>query len=192
MLTYRLTNSLIPSQDSEWKQLVTSVLGEGVHTGRVRGFCLSREALRQCFEEKKIPLEISDLVLENFRAVKSQNLLTISLSHTSEWGAAVIANVNEFISVGIDIEPLSREVKPKIVERISHPEDSKLPALSLWTLKEAAFKTVMNTGKFEHPFEFSSLKISQGKWVHESSHTQGEWKLEEQHGMLLALAWIKI
>lgn len=192
MLTYRLIKSLSPTDDTQWKQLVKTVLGEDVHPGRVKGFCLSREALKQCLAERGIHISIPDLLLESFAAVKGQDSLTISLSHTPEWGAAVIGEAKNFISVGIDIEPLERIVKPMILERISHPDDLNLSPLSLWTLKEASFKATMNTGKFEHSVEFSSLKISEGKWTHVPSQLQGEWKLEEQQGLIVALAWIKI
>ena len=192
MLTYQIKKSLMPAQDSQWKQLVRNVLGEGVHVQRELGFCLAREALRACFMQRGIKLEIPELVLEKFSAVKGQNSLTISLSHAKDWGAAVVASAKEVISVGIDIEPKDRVVKPMILERISHPEDFPLHPLWLWSLKEASFKALMNTGKFEKPVEFSSLKVTQGNWQHEASNTQGEWKVEEEQGLIVALAWINI
>jgi 4'-phosphopantetheinyl transferase EntD len=191
MLTYRLTSTLNPSEDSEWKQLVNSVLGEAVHPKRVKGFCLSREALKQCLSERGIQIAIPDLILETFAALKDQNSLTISLSHTPEWGAAIIGDAKDFISVGIDIEPLERIVKAPILERISHPDDLKLTPLKIWTLKEASFKAIMNTGKFEHSVEFSSIQIAEGCWLHTTSQLSGEWRLEEQNGMCIALAWLK-
>jgi phosphopantetheinyl transferase (holo-ACP synthase) len=192
MLTYQIKKSLMPAQDSQWKQLVRNVLGEGVHVQRELGFCLAREALRACFMQRGIKLEIPELVLEKFSAVKGQNSLTISLSHAKDWGAAVVASAKEVISVGIDIEPKDRVVKPMILERISHPEDFPLHPLWLWSLKEASFKALMNTGKFEKPVEFSSLKVTQGNWFHKASNTQGEWKVEEEQGLIVALAWINI
>jgi phosphopantetheinyl transferase (holo-ACP synthase) len=192
MLNYQVINTLNLTQESEWKQLVTSVLGDGVHPKREHGFCLSREALRLCLGERGTQLAISELVLEKYSAVKGHPTLTISLSHTTEWGAAVVGETQDFISVGIDIEPMERIVKPAILERISHPEDINLNPLSVWSLKEAAFKALMNTGHFPNPVEFSSLKISHGQWIHAPSQIQGEWKLAEEHGLVVALAWIKI
>jgi phosphopantetheinyl transferase (holo-ACP synthase) len=172
--------------------LVRNVLGEGIHVQRELGFCLAREALKACFLQRGIQLEIPDLLLEKFSAVKGQSSLTISLSHAKDWGAAVVASTKEVISVGIDIEPKDRVVKPIILERISHPEDSPLPPLMLWSLKEASFKALINTGKFEKPVEFSGLKITQGQWLHEASQIHGEWKVDEEQGLIIALAWIKI
>ena len=192
MLTYQIKKSLMPAQDFQWKHLVRNVLGEGVHVQRELGFCLAREALIACFLQRGIKLEIPDLVLEKFSAVKGQSSLTVSLSHAKDWGAAVVASAKEVISVGIDIEPQDRVVKPMILERISHPEDLPLHPLWLWSLKEASFKALMNTGKFEKPVEFSSLQITQAYWLHEASNTQGEWKVDEDQGLIIALAWIKI
>lgn len=192
MLTYHLINTLISSEDHEWKQLVKTQLGDDIHPKRAMGFCLARAALRKCLNEKSIQLPIHEIILEGYGAVKGQSSLTISLSHTPEWGAAVVANANEILSVGIDIEPVQRIVKPMILERISHPQDLALPALSIWSLKEASFKALMNTGKFTQNVEFSDLKISENKWMHVLSQTEGEWKLEEKQGLVVALAWIKI
>jgi len=192
MLTYRLVKNLIATQDSEWKQLVKNSLGTNAHPRRIHSYCLSREALRLCFEARGIRVAIGDLILEGFGAVKNHDLLTISLSHTPEFGAAVIAEIKDVVSVGIDIEPMERSVKATILERISHPEDIKLNALSIWSLKEAIFKAVMNSGKLKQTVEFSELKIDHETWVHEPSQVRGQWKLEEQQGLVVALAWIKI
>ncbi|MBA2404062.1 MAG: 4'-phosphopantetheinyl transferase superfamily protein [Bdellovibrionales bacterium] len=191
MLTYHLTKTLTSPKD-EWDQLVLSELGENIHPKRIHGFCLSREALKLCFADRGIDLKVTDLKLKNFGAVKNQNSLTISLSHTPEFGAALIADKRKIISVGIDIEPVQRIVKPSILERISHPEDLKLEPLATWSLKEATFKAIMNTGKFLLPVEFSSIKINHHSWLHADSNLAGEWKLEQEQGLMVALAWIKI
>lgn len=192
MLTYRLLKTLIFTQELEWKSLAENVLGTDVHPQRAHDFALSRGALQLCLAEEGISLPIKDLILEDYCTVKGQDSLTISLTHTSNWGAAVLASKKEYISVGIDIEPLTRNVKTSILERISHSEDQTLPALTLWSVKEASFKALMNTKKFPHPLEFSSIKISNHTWEHVDSKTKGEWKTEEEQGLLVALAWIKI
>ncbi len=189
MLTYRLKNSLISSEDSDWKQLVLQSLGETVHPKRANGFCLAREALRECFSHLGIQLSVGELVLEGYSKVTGHDSLTISLAHTPDWGAALVAEASKFQSVGIDIEPMSRVVKPLVLARITNPKDLSLSPLSIWTLKEAVFKAVMNTGLFEKPVEFSSLQISENTWSHESGLT-GFWELGNENGMLMAKAWI--
>lgn len=191
MLTFRLRKTLISTQESEWNELVTQTLGADVHPKRAHSFCLAREALRDCFQELGIKLSVKDIQLEGYAHLQGHPSLTLSLSHTAEWGAALVGNSSEYASLGIDIEPLERVVKPMILARVSHAEDIDMSPIHLWALKEASFKALMNTGTFEVPQEFSSIKISEGKWNHSPSGINGEWKIEQQEGMILALAWIR-
>ena len=191
MLSFKLVSTLIHPEDPEWGKLVSLSLGQNIHPDRARGFCLSREALKCCFMEKGIDLKVKDLIIEKYHKLEGQNSLTISLSHTSSCGAAVVGEVEQFTSVGIDVEPLQRPVKEAILERISHPQDISILPISLWALKEASFKALMNTGRFENPVEFSSLKITPGKWTHSPTLIEGEWSLIEEQGFIVALAWIR-
>jgi 4'-phosphopantetheinyl transferase EntD len=179
------------NEDAEWKKLTTDLVGPNIHPDRARGFVFSRQALRECLEEYGHALGIQDLIVENYHQLKGHDSLTLSLSHTPLWGAALIAEKKTYLSVGIDIEPLDRLVKKPILERISHPQDITLNGIALWSLKEASFKALMNTGKFDHPVEFSSLKISQNKWTHSPTMIQGEWQQIQENGLIVSKAWIK-
>lgn len=192
MLTYRLVNNLKISEDSEWRALALEQLGSKVHPSRQRGFCLARSALRDCFQELGYEIPLSELVIENYKTLKAQPGFTLSLTHSHEWGAALVGNLKEYVSVGIDVEARSRTVKPAILERVSHPLDHALLPIEIWALKEAAFKTLMNTGKFSQNEEFSSIQITDGFWLHSPSNTKGEWKLGPHHDLVVATAWIRI
>lgn len=192
MVIFRLKNTLIPSDDSSWKQLVTDSLGADVHPKRALGFCLAREALRECLKTLNQPLSIPELVLKGYGELQGFPGLKLSLSHSADWGAAAITTDSRIVSLGIDMEPLERVVKPMILGRIAHPHDLDLSPLSIWALKEAIFKSLMNTLKFENPLEFSSIQIGDGVWTQSESQISGEWKLEQIEGQLVALAWIKI
>ena len=191
MLIYKLVSTLMENEDAEWKKLTTDLVGPNIHPDRARGFVFSRQALRECLEEYGHALGIQDLIVENYHQLKGHDSLTLSLSHTPLWGAALIAEKKTYLSVGIDIEPLDRLVKKPILERISHPQDITLNGIALWSLKEASFKALMNTGKFDHPVEFSSLKISQNKWTHSPTMIQGEWQQIQENGLIVSKAWIK-
>lgn len=191
MLSYTLIHSSDFTTGPNWDHLVADVLGQKVHPDRIRGFCLAREALRKQFLAKGTVLEVSDLQLDLFDRLKNDENFTLSLSHTPQWGAAVLADRKTYRAVGIDIESQSRIVKDAIIERISHPNDVKLSALHTWTIKEACFKTLMNTRLFNHPVEFSSLLISNQTWGHHDSGLQGEWSLKTEAELVLALSWIK-
>ena len=191
MLIYKLVSTLMQNEDAEWKKLTTDLVGANIHPDRARGFALSRQALRECLEGYGLTLDIQDLILENYHQLKGHDSLTLSLSHTPFWGAAVIADKKTYVSVGIDIEPIDRPVKKPILERISHPKDINLNGIELWSLKEASFKALMNTGKFDRPVEFSSLQISQNTWTHSPTKIQGEWEKIQENGVIVAKAWIK-
>lgn len=192
MLTYRLVNNLKLTEDSQWEELVQKTLGSGVHPSRQKGFCFARQALRDCLSFLGSNLTIAQLHLENYRSLRDFPELTLSISHTASWGAAVVASSKDYLSVGIDIEPTERVVKEAILKRVSHPLDSSLRPIEIWSLKEAAFKALMNTGRYERNEEFSSILISKMGWSHPSSHISGDWEIKVEEGMVIALAWIKI
>lgn len=98
---------------------------------------------------------------------------------------------NEYLSVGIDIESLERQVKEAIAKRIAHPSDAKLRNLELWCLKEAVFKCLMNTGKFTKPFDFSEILIGDEAWSHSPSQLSGGYKLETHEGHVVAMAYAR-
>lgn len=192
MLTYQLVNNLNIDEDPQWHELTLMSLGPDTHPSRIKGFCLGREALRSCLKMLGLEISITQLQLENYKGLKKFPDLNLSISHTKDFGAAVVASKDQTVSVGIDIEPLSRLVKAPIIDRISHPGDAKLEPIVLWALKEAAFKALMNTGRFEQNEEFSSLLISEDGWGHPPSGVLGEWKTEVQDDVIIALAWIRI
>lgn len=191
MITYRFCETLTDSDAPAWEKLTHTELGESVHAKRKQGFQLAREALRLALRERGIEAPIEELKLNRFDSLVHFPDFTLSLSHTPKLGAAILGARNLYRSLGIDIEDKNRQVKEMIIERIAHPEDLGLRNLELWCLKEAAFKAAMNTGLFDKPIEFSSLRIQDQTWSHSPSNLTGEWRLEEYKDHLVALAWIK-
>ncbi len=190
MLHIRLENTLNLTQETEWNRLAENTLGHNVHPNRKVGFLLSRQALIQVFCEFGKRLQVSDLRLEHFDALKDFPEYTLSLSHTAKWGAAMVGSRKQFISVGIDIEPIERVVKAAIIQRISHPSDVKLDPIVHWALKEACFKALMNTRRFDSNPEFSSILLSDKSWSHPSG-LGGKWDLEFTSELVVAKAWLE-
>lgn len=191
MYTWKLTKNLTDPIDPEWDELAHSALGNTVHPDRKKGFLLSREALKKSLQEQGFEVSIKDLKVNNFHQLPTLPQLTISLTHTKDCGAALVGNRKDFHSLGIDIENEARIVKDSIRDRIAHKEDEPLRNIELWCLKEACFKALMNTGKFEHPVEFGSIQIGDGKWFHSPSALEGEWKLENIKPFVVALAFLR-
>ncbi len=191
MLTFRLAQSLKNPTDPEWPTLADHSFKGPVHTGRLSGFLLSREALRLCLEERGVSAPPRLLTLKSFDALHHFSDFTISLTHTSDCGAALIADRQAYRGVGIDVEHDERVVKQTIMERISHPSDSALDNLELWCLKEAVFKVLMNARASDRPVDFSSIQIGNQRWLHPQSGSEGSWELERVRPYVVARAWAK-
>lgn len=191
MHCWNLTQTLSNPNDPQWDELASDVLGEKAHPSRKTGFLLARQALQNCLREQGVELEVKDLNLINYSQIKAYPSYTFSLSHTENWGAAIVGNKNDYRSLGIDIESNERTVSMQILERIRHPEDKKLRNIELWCLKEAAFKALMNSGLWDAPVEFSSLRIGQHTWSHSPSKLEGEWELDKTNGLVVGRAFLK-
>jgi phosphopantetheinyl transferase (holo-ACP synthase) len=191
MKNWELTQTLQNPKNPEWEKLANASLEAGVNPKRKQGFLLAREALKSCFSNRGLELEISELQLEKFSKVLGFPELTISLSHTKDAGAALVEDAKVYRSVGIDIEQENRPVKDSIIQRVAHPEDERLRNIELWCLKEAVFKVLMNTGLFEKNVEFASIKIGKDHWLHSPTKLQGEWSCEMVNSFVLARAYLK-
>lgn len=191
MFIWTLSQTLGQPEDPDWEDLVKLSFDAPVHPQRKKKFLLSRESLRICLLKAGITIPIKDLILKNFNALEKFPELTISLSDSLDFGAALIASRSDFVSVGIDIEPTNRQVKDSIHERIKNPKDLKAHKIELWTLKEAVFKALMNSGNFNQPVEFSSIVILENTWLHPDSGLNGSWELHLQDSMIVSCAFIK-
>lgn len=192
MYWWKLTKTLSNPNDPEWELLTKLTLGENIHSERKKTFLLSREALKDSLMEAGLEVSISRLMLKDYSGIRGNPEYTLSLSHTKDCGAAVVAPSCIFQSVGIDVEHAGRTVKKSIIERVGHPEDlATLRNIELWSLKEAVFKALMNTGSFEKPTEFSSIRIGKDFWSHSPSGLKGEWELKNSDDMVIALAFLK-
>lgn len=191
MHVWKMAKTLSNPKDPEWDLLVRSSLGEDVHPDRINGFLLSREALKEALSVSQIYPSPLELFLTHSSRIQKFPQFTISLSHTPECGAAYIADRKYFRSLGIDIEREDRVVKESIAQRISHPDDAGLRNIEVWCLKEAVFKTLMNTELFLKPIEFSSICIHQNEWSHSPSKLRGKWELDIIKPFVLARAFLE-
>ncbi|GEM_PF-1337269 len=192
MYTWKITKNLTNPLDPEWDELTLACLGEQVHKNRKMGFLLSREALKMAFMEQGVELQIKDLKLQEFHLLHHLPEFTFSLTHTKDFGAALIAKRKDFLSVGIDVENESRTVKDSVLNRIAHPEDlTNLRKIEVWCLKEAVYKALMNSGKFSSSIGFTSIQLKQNRWDHSPSGLSGEWSLQRVDEALIAMAFLK-
>jgi 4'-phosphopantetheinyl transferase EntD len=141
--------------------------------------------------QQGLELPPNSIQLINFCQLASHPNWICSLSHTPNWGAAILGNSSQYRSLGIDIELKHRPVSPQVMKKISHPDDLSLEPIEIWAGKEAAFKALMNTGVFPNPVEFASIQLASNKWHHEKSGLHGEWEVRQESELVVAKSWIK-
>lgn len=65
----------------------------------------------------------------------------LSIAHTSD---AIFGGITRDYPIGIDLEPLNRNLPESLADRITHPNEGQeikdIPTLRLWTIKEAFIK----------------------------------------------------
>lgn len=76
----------------------------------------------------------------------------ISISHSRHFIALAVSDA----AVGIDVEEW-RPVLPKVVGRVTHPQDAETDPLRLWTAKEALFKAM--SGLEDAPKVISEIAV---------------------------------
>jgi phosphopantetheinyl transferase len=109
------------------------------------GSYLIRKVAREYMSAKKV-----DIIAEKYekpRAFINDDEVSVSFSHTRT-GLALAISKN--LNVGCDIELSNRHVSPQLVKRMKHEQEddvlyNELPAVQIWTFKEAALK-MMGTG----------------------------------------------
>lgn len=192
MYWWNLTKTLSNPNDPEWDLLIKLTLGDEVHSGRKKGFVLAREALKKCLKDSGQDVSTRQLKLKDYSILEDFPDLTLSLSDSRDCGAAILARRQDFRSVGIDIEHEERQVNDAILARVSHPDDHRtLRKIELWCLKEAVFKALMNSGRFEKPVEFSSIRIADRSWSHTPSGLNGTWEIDLSDGIVIARAFLE-
>lgn len=191
MPTWKFLQTLTQDEANEWQTKANQALGVGTHEKRKTGFSISRAALRALLIDQGHQIKIADMDLENFNTLKKFPQLTVSLTHSGTFGAAVLANRSEYRAVGIDLELKTRVVKAEIKARIANPTDANLTNIELWCAKEAAFKCLMNTEMFSKNIDFKEIVVGADFWFHPESGLRGEliFHLEEDH--LISLAYLK-
>ena len=123
------------------------------------GSYLIRKVAREHMAAKKV-----DIITEKYekpRAFINNIEVSVSFSHTKSGLALAISEMH---NVGCDIELSKRNVSPLLIKRMKHAQEDEglyelLPAVQIWTFKEAALK-MMGTG-LRNPMH--NVKITRGQ-----------------------------
>jgi 4'-phosphopantetheinyl transferase EntD len=142
---------------------------------RQNEWILSRWALRELFLHQGLDFTWKTLGVLNLRNLDhSHQLWDLSLSHSEQWGGAWIRRRCRTQNIGYDLELRSKSLSALLEARIRRDDDAGVPAIELWSLKEAVFKSldpalqVLISAKdiqIREDFQFEILKFSQrGCW----------------------------
>ena len=110
---------------------------------RAQSYYYSRMALLDCLQSLNQVIAFNDLnIIEHHHLEKLPHFL-VSLSHTQNVGACVVAATDECRSIGIDIEFNNRIIDPRTSKFFKTTHDHGYnDLLSLWVKKEASFKAL--------------------------------------------------
>lgn len=134
------------------------LLGEASwHPQRKLAHSASKRALFELLQKQIPELELHDIKEQSYFRLQHHPYL-ISRSHTKTMAAAAVIPESDrseaVLSLGVDLEELSREIKPDIEKFYIHQDDLFQNPLENWCAKEAAFKAVSSYLLF-HDVELS-------------------------------------
>ena len=156
-----------------WVDLAASIF-PGVHENRKREWALGREALRLSFAKVGIDFPIAPHELIGYQSLLRFPEWIFSLSHSKEWGGALLLPKNNLVGVGLDLELNSRQITADISNRMSHEQD-ECEGLTLWSAKEAAYKTL--PPEVQEKIWLNQICIKKTHFKVESFAIEGEWNL---------------
>jgi len=155
----------------------------------IDGFYLSRLALSELTER---PLKIDSLKIKNHLHLENDNETLVSLSHTKGAAAAAIAKKEEgLISIGIDIERISRKLNINSSKYFLREEDEKsYSLLEIWCLKEAIFKAYAPFYQDEKTLVLKDFWITEDRFGHYSNRGKvlGKCNVKKEQGLYVAIA----
>ncbi len=134
------------------------------HPQRILSYYNSRMALLNCLANYGIKSSFGHLNIIDHHHLEHFPEYLVSISHTRDIGASVIAKIEKYSSIGLDIELSSREIPPNS-ERYYHSKADILERatqLDIWCIKEAAYKAISSSNREVNP-PLTMAKI----WINE-------------------------
>lgn len=177
-----------PEMELEWNEAANVKLSYA-HPNRKREWVLARMALKLAFEEFKLDFTSKHEFIGHHH-LKGLPGFSFSLSHTLERGGVwLVPGLDENERLGFDIELKKRTLTPSVLERFSHPLDkTNLSPLELWTVKEAAFKSLPK--ETQENIWLNSIQVQDGIYSMNDAH--GEWATETKDDLILTRALLRL
>lgn len=157
-----------------------------VHENRKKEWALARTALAICLSHHQITLDPHHTVFKNHHEMTHLPHWRFSLSHTKDRASAWLLPKNECRGMGVDIELKNRPVPANVKTRLSHPADEISDPLTLWSLKEAAYKALPSLA--QENIWLNRIIIRQNQFELADSPFQGTWKQEHSGDLIVSYA----
>lgn len=167
-----------PVQESFWLAEAKRIMPD-VHPNRQIEWALGRVAWEVSMRQHGRPTSHVEWV--GFQQI-ANSPVRFSISHTTGWAGAWITT---FEGVGLDIELKTREMSADVQKRMKHAADMKLTPLELWTVKEAAYKSLPK--ELQEKIWLNSIAVTDG--VFEVEDLKGEWQMHPHGELVVAKAW---
>jgi hypothetical protein len=121
---------------------ITESLNSGSLKTRLRGTCLDQILDRPCKNSLQLHARQFAWFVLNLHGPRALYSSKASLAHTKSAVAFAWGMEDDVLSVGVDIERRERHIPPQAAKFFATPKDfaTGLDLLSLWCVKEAAFK----------------------------------------------------
>lgn len=159
-----------------WNKKAEATMGD-LHPNRRKEWVNGRVALTEAFRKHGISITPED-EFNGYHKISRLPDYVFSISHTPGFAGAIVMKGNHH--PGLDIEKRDREVSDKIHDRFSHPEDEKFHPLLLWSVKEAAYKTLSE--EIQKKIWLQGIRVKDGSFSGEGF--MGSWK-ESAHSELV-------
>lgn len=157
-----------PLIEAIWNRKAEEVMKE-LHPNRRKEWVNGRVALTVAFQKHGQSITPAD-EFQGYHQLTRLPEYQFSLSHTPGFAGALVMKGQH--SPGLDIEKRDREVTDQVRERFSHPEDEKFHPLLLWSVKEAAYKTLPTD--IQEKIWLQSIRVRDGSFSGDGFF--GSWK----------------
>lgn len=167
-----------PGLEKIWMEKAKAKMAR-FHPNRLKEWVNGRVALTIAFRNINIAISPADEFI-GYQQIKGYEEYSFSLSHTGDWAGALLVKSDK--NPGLDIENIDRVVDDNVLERFSHPGDHNIESLLLWSVKEAAYKTLSKD--IQEKIWLQSIQVGAGTFSVEG--LQGSWeKCEHQELMIV-------
>jgi phosphopantetheinyl transferase (holo-ACP synthase) len=158
----------------EWIQIAKNFF-QGAHPNRLKEWSLARIALKEELARQKISIDVKKTEIEHYQKFKGHPEWMFSLSHTRTYAGAWVLPTKLCLGLGLDLELKDRKISPEIQKRMLNSGDAHLDPLTLWSVKEAVYKSLPQEA--QERIWLNSIRVRSENFSVDDFPHSGEWKV---------------